>query len=49
MRTIDTSREGWQKEMDAAMNTGETFRLITSDAKLASALESGKFNVGVMN
>ncbi len=48
MRTIDTSRDGWKKQMDASMRKGERFTLITSDGKLADALEKGKFNVGVM-
>jgi hypothetical protein len=48
MRTIDTSIKGWQKQMDACMKNGETFTLITSDKKLADALEKGKYNVGLI-
>jgi len=48
MRTIDTSRDGWKKQMDASMKKGERFTLFTSDLKLADALEKGKFNVGVL-
>jgi hypothetical protein len=49
MKTIDTSRNGWKKQMDASMRNGEWFTLLTSNKKLADALEKGKFNVAVMN
>jgi hypothetical protein len=48
MKTIDTSIKGWQKQMDAYMKNGETFTLLTTDPKLADALEKGKYNVGLI-
>jgi hypothetical protein len=48
MKTIDTSIKDWQKQMDACMKSGETFTLLTSDPRLADALEKGKYNVGLI-
>ena len=48
MRAINTSQEGWQKQMEKAMSLGERFTLITLDKNLAAGLVSGAFNAGVI-
>jgi len=48
MEIIDTSKKGWQKQMDAAMKSGQQFTLHTQNKILAESLQKGDLNVGVM-
>jgi hypothetical protein len=48
MIEIDTSEDKWQKKMAHAMKMKVQFKVVTSDEKLANALQKGKFNAGML-
>jgi len=48
MRTINTSENGWQQELESCMRQGVAFRLLTDNAALMQALKTGKMNWGAL-
>ena len=48
MVVIDTSKKGWQKQMEQCMREKKKFVIITKDKKLAESLAKNEIKVGAL-